>query len=99
MFQQHLERLPPDCKYLFGKPRNLGPNLHDPAVTVLYENNKVGKHIIGGMVSNMCKLVEAKEHFTNHDLRVTGLTALKKADFDFNEIKKVSGHKSTKSIE
>jgi hypothetical protein len=99
MFEDHLSRLPPDCKFLFSLPKKLGLKLHDPSVTTLYEDIKVGKHTINRMVSTMCKLTNSKEHFTNHDLRATGLVALKKADFDFEEIKKVSGHRSTKSIE
>ena len=100
MFEEHLSRLSPGSVYLFNKPRNLGVMLHDPSVTVLYENNKIGKHTIAKMVPTMCKISKSEEHFTNHDLRATGLCSLKKAGmFDFEEIKKVSGHKTTKSIE
>lgn len=99
MFEEHLARLHPDSKFLFNTPKQLGLKLHDPAVTCLYENLKVGKNTINKMVSTMCKMTGLSERFTNHDLRATGLIALKKADFDFDEIKKVSGHKTTKSIE
>ena len=100
MFEEHLSRLSPGSVFLFNKPRHLGVTLHDPSVTILYENSKVGKHTIARMVPTISKLAKSDEHFTNHDLRATGLCSLKKAGkFDFEEIKKVSGHKSTKSIE
>ena len=100
MMEDHIARLPANTEFLFCKPRKLGAKLHDPEEKVLYEKSKIGKHTVAVMVTTICKLVNSKAHYTNHDLRCTGLIALKKAGiFDFSEIKKVSGHKVTKSIE
>ena len=86
-----LSRLPPDCKFLFNTAKKLEDKLHDPSVTVLYENLKVWKHTINRMVSTIYQITNATEHFTSHDLRATGLKKAeikKKADFDLEEIKK-----------
>ena len=59
----------------------------------------LGKHTLNEMMAVISKAAELSMIYTNHCVRSTVVTVLNEKGFDSNEIKSVTGHKRTESIE
>ena len=92
-YRKYMEHLNPDNKFLWQKPLQ-NPKTPD----VWYGLQYYGKNTLGkfmGEVSTNCNL---SRHYTNHSIRVTGITVLTRMKFSPSEIMSVSGHKSVQSL-
>jgi hypothetical protein len=98
-FQNHLHRLPKDATRLFCTPKILGTKLHDPTTTDLYTLEPCGKNTINTMVNKISAALGVG-NFTNHDLRSTSIVAMRRSNvLKLHDIRKITGHKSDKTIE
>ena len=59
----------------------------------------IGKHTLAGFLKNMCKAAGITTQFTNHCTRVTTSVILNEAGFGENDVRHVTGHKSTSSLQ
>ena len=91
-YRKYMEHLNPENKFLWQKP------LENKKGNVWYGLQYYGKNTLGkfmGEVSLHCNL---SRHYTNHSIRVTGITVLTRMKFSPSEIMSVSGHKSVQSL-
>ena len=91
-FQLYLELLHPEQDRLFqkAKSQNRSFSIHDFSKTVLFEKSPVGKHKIPKNMKTLCEIL-GKPPVTNHDIRATAITQLKKLGIDDRAICAASG--------
>lgn len=63
------------------------------------ENQVLGKNVLNGMMKAISKRAELNREYTNHCIRSTVVTTLKRRGFDDASCMSVTGHKSITSIE
>ena len=91
-YKMYLEKLHPENKFLWQKV------LENPKKDIWYGRQHIGKNTLGklmGLISLHCELAQM---YTNHSIRVTGITVLTRMKFTPSEIMAVSGHKSVQSL-
>ena len=59
----------------------------------------VGKHKLGSLLCDLSKKLELSKSYSNHCLRVTGISKLHDAGFSNAEICAVTGHKNERSLQ
>ena len=91
-FREYLSHLNPDCENLWQPP------IPKPATSVWYAKSTVGDHTISDFMKNLSKDAKLSRKYTNHDIRVTGLSILGRCNFSDKQIMAVSGHKSIESL-
>lgn len=64
-----------------------------------YHKRVIGVHMLAGFLKNMCKAAGIKTKYTNHCTRVTTSVILNEAGFGENDVRHVTGHKSTSSLQ
>ena len=64
-----------------------------------YHKRIIGVHTLAGFLKNMCKAAGIETHYTNHCTRVTTSVILNEAGFGENDVRHVTGHKSTNSLQ
>jgi hypothetical protein len=86
-------------KNLFQRPMRAGKknNIHDPKVTVYFENSKVGPHTIPKLLPKLSEAL-GLPHLTNCQLRPSGMQSLNRAGIDDRAIMSVSGHKCLSTL-
>ena len=92
-YRKYMEKLNPDNKFLWQLALQ---NPKDP--NILFGLQHHGKNTLGklmGLISEKCGLSQL---YTNHSIRVTGITVLTRMKFSPSEIMSVSGHKSVQSL-
>ena len=57
----------------------------------LFENAPVGKNLIDNLTKRLCKAAGQPEHWTNHCLRATGISTLKRLGYDDRAICDLTG--------
>ena len=94
-YKNYLAHLNEKCEYLW---QTANPAAYEKGNPVWYKNKRVGENTLGSFVSDICTLVKSSKKYTNHCLRVTGITNLTARNFTPRQIMSVSGHKSIQSL-
>ena len=63
-----------------------------------YVNQRVGDKTLGSFMTKLSAAVNLSQKYTNHSLRVTGITLLLRSSISSKQIMAVSGHKSVSSL-
>lgn len=90
----YLSKIPPSVSVLFPKPKKN----HSDGYWYC-EKQVVGKHTLYDMMKNISKAAQLSRIYTNHCVRSTVVTLLSNEGFKVDEIKSVTGHKRTESLE
>ena len=81
------------CKPVAGKF-----NLHNPETTICFSNKLViGKHMVARMCEDLAEIM-GQPKCTNSQLRSTAIQALRMAEFELEDIQKVSRHVRKETI-
>ena len=80
----YMDSLNPKLDRLFQRAQRKAKwfNLHDFSITCLFENAPIGKNTIENMTKLICKAAGEPQNWTNHCLRATGISTLKKLGFE-----------------
>ena len=90
--REYLSHLNPEYESLWQPP------ITKPVTSVWFANSTVGDHTISDFMKNLSKNAGLSKKYTNHDIRVTGLSILGHCNFSDQQIMAVSGHKSVESL-
>ena len=91
-FREYISHLNPNNDSLWQTPIN------NPKTSVWFADSPVGDHTIAEFMKNLSGKAKLSRIYTNHDIRVTGLSVLGRANFSDKQIMSVSGHKSGDSL-
>ena len=89
-FEKYTFNLHPENKFLWQKPKKFFPNYGNP----WYNNVKVGHNTHEKFMSKLSEDAQLSKRYTNHCLRVTGITSLTRDQFMLKQIMAITGHKS-----
>ena len=95
-FRKYLQHIEPKNPYLWQTPLKSGKKKGDP--NIWYGLQHMGKNTLSGFMKDVSKECGLSTMYTNHSIRVTGITVLTRQNFTNSEIMAVSGHKSVQSL-
>ena len=95
-YESYTSHLNTESNWLWQKPLCKFPN---DITKPWYEKRKVGKNAHECFMGVLSKLCALSKHYTNHCVRVTGVTNLSRSNFSSKQVMAVSGHKSIQSLE
>ena len=94
-YRLYMDHLNPDNPFLWQHHlEKINPNRPD----VWYGLQHIGKNTLGKfmtLISSNCQLLKA---YTNHSIRVTGISVLTRQNFTASEIMSITGHKSVQTL-
>ena len=93
--KMYLSKLTPSNTAFFQTPKAKGWKLS----TLWYTRSPVGVNTIGKFMPTISVIAKLSKVYTNHCIRATCVTTLRNAGCQVNDIKSVTGHKSTASID
>ena len=93
-FENYVDLLDKKVNYLWQKPKSKIPKNGLP----WYIPQKVGHNTHEKFIGNISKEAKLSQHYTNHCIRVSGVTNLSRANFSAKQVMAVSGHKSVESL-
>ena len=93
-FENYIEVLDKKVNFLWQKPKQKIPKQGSP----WYIPQKVGHNTHEKFMSKLAKDAKLSQHYTNHCIRVSGVTNLSRANFSAKQVMAVSGHKSLESL-
>ena len=67
--------------------------------TKTFYYGKMGHNKIDNFVGDICELLKFPRRYTNHTLRATAITNLKRENFNDDQIMSITGHKSSSSLD
>ena len=93
-YERYIKSLHPQCDALFqrAKKRFTREGLG-------YDNAPLGIHTLSDMMVKMTELGKLSQHYTNHCIRKTCVTALADSGFEAKDIMTVTGHKNVQSLD
>ena len=94
-FENYIGNLNPKNRSLWQRPPAKFPTIIGKP---WYDNIKVGHNTHEKFMSNICDKVKMSARYTNHCIRVTGVTNLRRSNFNAKQVMAVSGHKSVESL-
>ena len=95
-FRKYLEHLEPNNPYLWQTPLKNGKKKNN--IDIWYGMQHMGKNTLSGFMKDVSKECQLSQIYTNHSIRVTGITVLTRQNFTNSEIMAVSGHKLVQSL-
>ena len=95
-FRKYLQHLEPKNGYLWQTPLKNGRKKGNPEIW--YGKQHMGKNTLSGSMKDVNKECGLSMLYTNHSIRVTGITVLTRQNFSNSEIMSVLGHKSVQSL-
>ena len=94
-YEKHLSHLKPSVKHLFQQPkRRVNPNFDQ----VWYEKTLVGQRTIGDFLKMISTRFKCSKIYTNHCLRHTMASTMKKAGFNIHQFVYVTDHSNYQSL-
>jgi hypothetical protein len=93
-FDLMLSKLNPQCNSLFQRP---DPKYNEKPYW--FVNAPLGVHTISSMMKEISKLAGASKCYTNHSLKASTATVLKKAGVNPHDIMTITGHKNISSLQ
>ena len=94
VFENYINNLHPDNKFLWQKLKKYFPKYGIP----WYNNIKVGHNTHEKFMSKLSEDAKLSKRYTNHCVRVTGITSLTRDQFTPKQITSITGHKSVESL-
>ena len=95
-YENYVVRLSEICPFLWQTPNDAA---FQKGQHFWYKNKRIGGNTLGQFLTDLCKdIPELKKKYTNHCLRVTGMTNLTHCNFTNRQIMSVTGHKSLQSL-
>ena len=89
-YKHYIENLHPECDAFFQYPNDKKNG---------FERRPIGKNSLAGLMSTISKQAKLSKRYTNHCIRKTTATGMKKQGFDLREIANVTKHKNIQSLE
>jgi hypothetical protein len=93
-FNLYLQKLNPKCSAFLQRP-----DPHFQGKTTWYQNAAVGINTIASMLKCISKEANASKTYTNHSVKASTATILKKAGIPAQDIMAVTGHRNIASLE
>lgn len=92
-FENYIGSLNPGNNRLWQRPKSSVPNGN-----IWYENRPVGHGPIDNFMADLSGLCNLSKRYTNHCIRVTGVTTLRRGHFNEKQVMSVTGHRSIQSL-
>ena len=96
-FKLYLSKLSASCNLLFQRP-NPRFGMNGKSSEIWYMPQAIGINRIGKFLSEVCKKAGIKTVYTNHCLRFTTASAMRRQGFSVPEIASVTKHKNQESL-
>lgn len=93
-YENYIGVLNPANNYLWQHPKKKAT----PSSTVWYDNQNLGHNPIDTFMAKLSKKCNLSQRYTNHCIRVTGVTTLQRGKFNEKQVMSVTGHKSMESL-
>ena len=93
-FRMYIDKLNPNNEYLWQRAYDK----FDANRQHWYGLQHIGRNTLGKFMNDVSEKCKLSKGYTNHSVRVTGLTVLTRMQFSASEIMAVSGHKSVQSL-
>ena len=93
-FENYINVLDNKVNFLWQRPKNKIPKQG----MAWYIAKQVGHNTHEKFMGQLCKKVQLSQHYTNHCIRVSGVTNLRRGNFTSKQVMAVSGHKSVESL-
>ena len=93
-FTNYINALDKKADFLWQKPKNKIPKSSLP----WYIAQQVGHNTHEKFMGKLSEKAQLSQHYTNHCIRVSGITNLTKANFTSKQVMAVSSHKSVESL-
>ena len=94
-YKLYMNKLNPGLNRMWQRPRAKTQH-HD---TFWYERKPIGENSLSSFMKNLSAECELSAIYTNHSIRVTGITLLSRSsEFSAKQVMSVSGHKSLQSL-
>ena len=91
----YTDHLNPENEFLWQLPMKKVDMMNDE---VWYTKQKIGKNPLARFMTDVSEKCQLSKMYTNHCIRVTGISILTRMRFSASEIMAVSGHKSVQSL-
>ena len=91
-FKKYVAKLNPGCDAFFQRPKTTANS------DIWYVNCPIGKNKLSTMMKEISGKAQLSRVYTNHCLRVTSATVLSRNDFNLNDIRSVTGHRSVDGV-
>lgn len=96
-YELYLAKLHPDCDSLWQRPLMMN-SVEAQGKSVWFYKSKLGCNTLANFMSKISSTCNLSKKYTNHCLRVTGITRLARVGYTAKQIMSVSGHKSVQSL-
>ena len=94
-YTMYLARLEPSNPYLWQSPKTSAKQKNPE---IWYTKGHIGKNPLSKFMSDISQQCGLSMIYSNHSIRVTGITMLTRMQFSASEIMSISGHKSVQSL-
>ena len=94
-FRKYLDHLHPENEYLWQRPLD---KINVKSPNIWYGRQHIGKNPLSNFMTDISKECKLTKIYTNHSIRVTGITVLTRMNFSNSEIMSITGHKSVQSL-
>ena len=93
-FENYLNHLNPKCKSLWQQPRRSVKREDN----IWYISRRLGHNPLDIFLPMMSEICELSQHYTNHCIRVSGITNFKRNQCSDRQVMAISGHKRLQSL-
>lgn len=94
-FENYIAHLISECNSLWQRPKKKISHIHQ---LTWYDNMVLGHNPIDNFMSKLSTKCQLSMRYTNHCIRVTGITTLRRGKFNEKQVMSVTGHKSLESL-
>ena len=94
-FENYINALDKSVEFMWQRAKNKFPK--DKKMP-WYIAKQIGHNTHEKFMGELCKKADLSQHYTNHCIRVSGVTNLTRANFTAKQVMSVSGHKSVESL-
>ena len=94
-FENYINALDKRVDFLWQRPKFKFPKNKEYPWYII---KQVGHNTHEKFMGDLCKKANLSKHYTNHCIRVSGVTNLTRANFTSKQVMSVSGHKSIESL-
>ena len=94
-YLKYLSKLHPQCDYLWQQVKDQ-EKITD--ADIWYKPSKIGPNPLAGFMSRVSHNADLSKVYTNHSIRSTATTFLRRANFTPKQVMSVTGHRSVNSL-
>ena len=96
----YLSHLHPQCDRLFQRAKTLpGMAMADASASCWYMNVPLSHNLLSNMMKRLSVDAQLSQSYTNHCLRATSISLMKKSGIEDRKIMAISGHKNVQSLQ